>query len=82
MFTTPVIVFKKLSKETFLAIPISSGWKKGSWYSRSSIQGREGRFCFNQIRMIDAKRLKYWIERIDHDDFKRLNTDFRSFLDS
>ena len=78
----PVIVFKKLSKETFLAIPISSGWKKGSWYSRSSIQGREGRFCLNQIRMIDSKRLKYWIEQITSDDFDTLKKDFNRFLNS
>jgi mRNA-degrading endonuclease toxin of MazEF toxin-antitoxin module len=78
----PVIVFKKLSKETFLAIPISSGSKTGSWYSPSSVHGRAGRFCLNQIRMIDAKRLKYWIERIDDNDFLKLKSDFFNLLNS
>lgn len=78
----PVIIFKKLSKETFLAIPISSGVRKGSWYSSSFVQKRVGRFCLNQIRMLDSKRLKYWIERIDDEDFKKLQLDFYNFLRS
>lgn len=68
----PVIVFKKLSHETFLAIPLSTGRKQGSWYSPSFVQKRKGRYCLNQIRMIDRKRLKYRIERIDENDFQKL----------
>ncbi len=76
----PVIVFKKLSHETLLVVPLSSHQKNGSWYSPSFVKKREGRYCLNQIRMIDAKRLKYWIERIDDRDFKNLQVDFIRFL--
>ena len=78
----PVIVFKKLSHETFLAIPLSTGRKKGSWYSPSFVSKREGRYCLNQIRMVDRKRLKYRIERIDENSFKKLKKRFQIFLDS
>lgn len=78
----PIIVFKKLSKDTLLAIPLSSHKKDGTWYSKSIIKGREGRYCLNQVRMIDAKRLKYWIEQIPSDDFLQLQKDFQVFLSS
>jgi hypothetical protein len=76
----PVIVFKKLSKNTLLAIPLSSHQKNGSWYSPSFVKNREGRYCLNQIRMIDSKRLKYWMERIDENNFLKLKNDFDIFL--
>lgn len=76
----PIIVFKKLSHETCLAIPLSTGMKEGSWYSPSFIQGTEGRYCLNQIRMIDRKRLKYRVERIDQNDFNQLKQDFKQFM--
>ena len=78
----PIIVFKKLSKNTLLVIPLSSHQKNGTWYSPSFIKNREGRYCLNQIRMIDSKRLKYWIEQITSDDFAKLKKDFDNFLKS
>ena len=76
----PVVVFKKLSHETFLAIPLSGHQKIGSWYSPSCVNGKDGRYCLNQIRMIDAKRLKYCVEQITSNDFKKLKSDFDTFL--
>ena len=76
----PIIIFKKLSHETCLAIPLSTGDKEGSWYSASLVQGVEGRYCMNQIRMIDRKRLKYRIVRVGEPEFKKLNRDFKHFL--
>ncbi|MEI7510886.1 MAG: type II toxin-antitoxin system PemK/MazF family toxin [Candidatus Peregrinibacteria bacterium] len=78
----PIVVFKKISKDTLLAIPLSSHKKNGTWYSKSIIKEREGRYCLNQIRMIDAKRLKYWMEQITSDDFLQIQDDFQKFLKS
>lgn len=77
----PAIVFKKLSKFTLLVIPLTSKLKNGTWYSPSKVKNREGRFCLNQIRMIDSKRLKYWVEQIDTNDFAKLKLDFQKMLD-
>lgn len=76
----PVIIFKKLSHETALAIPLSSGNKAGTWYSPSLVQGVLGRYCFNQLKMIDRKRLKYRLEKISSHDFERLKKDFQKFI--
>jgi mRNA interferase MazF len=78
----PAIVFKKLSGNTLLIIPLTSSLKNGSWYSPSFVKNQEGRYCLNQIKMIDAKRLKYEIERIDQNDFSRLRQDFQKMIES
>jgi mRNA-degrading endonuclease toxin of MazEF toxin-antitoxin module len=77
----PIVVFKKLSKNTMMIIPLTTSLKSGTWYSQSNIKGVEGRYCLNQIRMIDAKRLKYRIERINQDDFEKLKSDFRDLIE-
>jgi hypothetical protein len=63
-----------------LVIPLTTSLKSGTWYSKSNVKGVEGRYCLNQIRMIDAKRLKYRIERIDQNDFEKLKSDFNRFI--
>jgi len=78
----PAIVFKKLSKNTLLIIPLTKTVKNGSWYSPSFVQNKEGSYCLNQIKMIDSKRLKYKIERISDDDFEKLKQDFDKMLKS
>lgn len=78
----PIIVFKKLSSETFLAIPLSTKIKNGSWYSPSFIHKKEGRFCLHQIKLLDRKRLKYRIEKITQKEFQKLKSSFQSFLES
>lgn len=76
----PVVIFKKLSNQTALVIPLTSKLKDGSWYSPSFVNNQEGRFCLNQIRMIDAKRLSYRIERLGEPDFNKLLDDFNNFI--
>jgi mRNA interferase MazF len=76
----PGIVFKKLSGNTLLLIPLTSKLKDGTWYSPSYVKQREGRFCLNQIRMIDAKRLKYRMERMSEGKFQQLKYDFQQML--
>ena len=75
-----VLVFKKLSRETAIIVPITSKLKNGSWFRPSSVKGVKGRYCLNQIRMIDAKRLKYLIERVDDRDFIKVKNDFNKLI--
>ncbi len=78
----PIIVIKKLSQNTLLIIPLSSHQKNGTWYSLSFVKEQEGRYCLNQIRMIDCKRLKYRMEKVDLKTFKKLKDDFNNFFNS
>jgi hypothetical protein len=80
-FLRPVLVFKKISKETFLGIPLTTKLKTGSWYYKSFIKGKEGRFVFSQVRVFDAKRLNNRIEKIKFEEFRKVKRGFISFLE-
>lgn len=79
-FLRPVLVYKKLTHNTFLAIPLTSKLKSGSWYYPSSVDGVEGRFIFSQIKIIDSKRLKYRMEQLPKSEFNKIKTTFLNFI--
>lgn len=79
-YLRPCLIVKKLSKETFLAIPLTSKPKNGSWYFPSFVQNLEGRYIFSQIRLFDAKRLKYFVETINEKEFRNIKQNFISFF--
>lgn len=54
-FLRPGIIFKKLSKYTFLVIPISSQIKEGSWYTKFIFNSKEMVAVLSQIRIVDYK---------------------------
>ena len=81
-YLRPVIVFKKLSKNTLLGIPLTSNQKVGSWYSPSLINNLKGNYCLNQIRSVDAKRLKYLMGQIDSNDYSELKKDFYNMIEN
>jgi hypothetical protein len=68
-FLRPCLVIKKLSKETFYAIPLTSKAKNGSWYYPSFVQNKVGRYVFSQMKLVD--RLKYFVETISEKEFKK-----------
>lgn len=76
----PVLVFKKLSHQTCLGIPLTGKQKQGSWYRDSYVGGKSGSFCFHQIRIFDAKRFKYRMETISSQEFKDLKESFFAFI--
>lgn len=79
-FLRAVLVFKKLSKETFIGIPLTSKAKNGSWYYPSFVDNKNGSYLFSQVKSIDSKRLFSRIERIDSEEFDKIKTAFLQFL--
>jgi PemK-like, MazF-like toxin of type II toxin-antitoxin system len=80
-FLRPVLILKKLTSNNFIGIPLSTSLKNGSWYSKSFIKGKEGRYLLNQVRLFDAKRLAYLEERIDEKEFKKVKSDFITLIE-
>ena len=74
------LVIKKLSNETFYALPLTSKLKNGSWYHPSVIKGIEGRYVLGQMKLLDAKRLKYLVETIPEKEFLRVKQGFVEFF--
>jgi mRNA interferase MazF len=79
-FSRPVLIIKKLSCNTFIAIPLTTKIKDGSWYYPSKINGKEGRYIFAQIKMVDAKRLNYRICKLSSSQFGTIKSKLKEFL--
>lgn len=78
LFTRPVLVFKKLSKEFFLVVPLTTQKHSGSWYVSYTHQGRAVTACLQQIRTIDYRRLSTKLGVLDDADFQRVYHGFES----
>lgn len=79
-FLRPCLIIKKLSNETFYAIPLTSRMKNGTWYYKSFVNNQEGRFIFSQMRMLDSKRLAYDVEKLNKDTFLEIKNAFIDFF--
>jgi len=76
IFLRPVIVLKKLSKYTFIGIPLSSQEKTGDFYFKFLFKNIDNYALLNQVRVFDIRRNKYFSGRISHSDFKKLKNQF------
>lgn len=75
-FARPVLILKKLNKESFLGIPLTSRPKDGSWYAPVFHAGRNDRAMLNQIKVFDGKRLIKRMETIGDDNFTEVKNAF------
>jgi mRNA interferase MazF len=80
-FLRPVIVFKKFNNEIFWGIPLTKKRKNTKHYFIFSFPERgENTAILSQIRLIDARRLSYYIGEILEADFKFLIEKFKALL--
>lgn len=77
-FTRPVLVYKKLSKELFLGIPLTSKVKEGTWYQGIKFGNKYMTALLNQVRIFDLKRMINRIGQISDRDFNKIKTGFNS----
>ena len=76
VFLRPVIVLKKLSKYTFIGIPLSSQEKTGNFYFKFIFKNIDNYALLNQVRVFDIRRNKYFSGRISNSDFEKLKKQF------
>jgi mRNA-degrading endonuclease toxin of MazEF toxin-antitoxin module len=77
-YTRPAIVYKKLSRFTFLVIPTSTQIKEGSWYVKFEHKQKSMVACLHQIKVIDYKRLDDLVGKIDQKDFDKIKSSLSS----
>jgi mRNA interferase MazF len=75
-FTRPVLIFKKLDKNSFLGIPLTSQQKEGSWYVSVHYAGRNDRAMLGQARMLDSSRLTELIGTVGSENFRNIKEAF------
>lgn len=77
LFSRPVLVFKKLSREIFLGLPTTTQEKKGTWFVEIYQGGKIINIILSQARTFDTKRLSTRIGSIDDSDMRKVKTGFQ-----
>lgn len=80
LFSRPVLVFKKLSRETFLGLPTTTQDKIGTWFVEIRQSGQTLNVILSQARVFDTKRLSTRMGRVDDTDMKKVKTGFRNLF--
>ena len=68
----PVLVVRKLGKEQFLGIPLTSRTKEGVFYIPINYNNRLGIACISQVRVMSVQRLLRKIGRTRTEDFEKV----------
>ncbi len=64
-FTRPVYIFKKYDQNSFLALPLTSKVKVGTWYVEVVIAKKSQTILLAQGKVLSYKRLMQKIEKLD-----------------
>ena len=78
LFSRPVLIFKKLSKSTFMGIPTSSQDRKGSWYVQITLGSVKSVVILSQARLLDYKRLSSKIGELDAVEMHNVKDKFKN----
>lgn len=72
----PVLILKKFTRETFLALPMTSHIKNGTYYYAINFRGNPGVIVLNQGRMLDSKRLMRRVGLIPQAEYHKIKQSF------
>ena len=77
-FSRPVLVYRKLSQNKFMAIPLTSKEHEGSWYVSFMHAGKKQTAVVGEARVLSTKRLYRMIGEIDDADYEAIKRGFIS----
>jgi len=75
-FTRPVLIFKKLSREGFLGVSMSTKMKDGTWFVKVKQGGQDEIVVLSQLRVFSSQRLYAKIGELDDSDCTRVSDSF------
>ncbi|MDD2871157.1 MAG: type II toxin-antitoxin system PemK/MazF family toxin [Candidatus Gracilibacteria bacterium] len=79
-FRRPVLILKRLSSEMFVAIPLTSKRKIGSWFYEYELEGEVNYVMLYQVKMMHSSRLQRKIGKIEHDNFLEIKKRLKLLL--
>jgi len=79
-FTRPVVVVKKYSKSMFLAVPLSTTVREGSFFFQFNFKEKISTALLVQNRLMSSKRLVKKMGKIDEESFKNLKKELISLI--
>ena len=75
-FSRPVLIYKKLSSNKFMAIPLTSQPHEGSWYVPFMQSGKRQVAVIGDARIMSVKRLYRIMGEIDDADYEKVRAGF------
>ena len=76
MFSRPVLVYKKLSRQGFMAVPLSTQIKDGTWYVKITFQGKVHSANIAQARVVSVQRMYQKMGELDEADREKIKSGF------
>lgn len=81
-FLRPILVLKKFNSQVFLAIPLTKTAKTGRFYYSFQLKDSVASTAIlSQIRLVDAKRLKYQIGRLNKENMFQIKQKLKQLLE-
>ena len=80
-FTRPVLILKKFNRNICLVVPLSSKLKEHiPFYAEISFHGKKQSALLLQIRVVDAKRLRDKMGRLEKEQAVKIKDMIKDFL--
>jgi len=79
-FRRPVLILRKLDRYSFLAVPLTSKLKEGSWYVHITHGHNTSSAVISQVRNFDYRRLDKRMGTLDESDYKNVVTACTKFI--
>ena len=79
-YSRPILVIKKFNNDICWSLPLTKNLKEGKHYFPFQMNGDMSNAILSQLRLIDARRLRYKIGDISRHDFKGIKEKLRQFL--
>lgn len=80
LFERPVLIFRKVGREQFYGLPLTSKEKSGPFYRLVHCGDSAGNVCLSQLRVFSTKRLIRKIDVINEGEFAELQETFARFF--
>lgn len=79
-FERPVLVLKKISKDLFWAIPVTTTIREGSWFFTFDFGQEKRCLILTQIRALSSKRLLRRVDKMDDTNYRTVRQLIRDVL--
>lgn len=80
LFERPVLIFRKVGREQFYGLPLTSKEKTGPFYRLVHYGTSVGNVCLSQLRVFSSKRLIRKIDVVNEAEFYSLQETFAQFF--
>ena len=80
LFERPVLIFRKVGREQFYGLPLTSKEKYGPFYRLVHYGDSVGNVCLSQLRVFSTKRLIRKIDLVNEVEFAYLQDTLANFF--